>query len=186
MKRKIQSLLLTMMLGMVIISCNDDDEAARSNAYEFDGQKKDIKTAIWYDETHGEEGGGYTFIFSAEEFSEDLDMNEYIEIDIPRQRMGTKFELTEEDPYNWSWWFEFWNSETEIYYSGFGDEGAMEDVKSGTMYAINKGDNNFEFEADITFNDGKTLKVYYSGNMVNLREDNSRKATRLKKNSLNK
>lgn len=182
MKLRIQSLLLIMTLAAATFSCKDDDDKP-GNAYIFDGTKKAIKYASFSDDTE-EDGGGYTFEFlstTPEQTTEDSPY-ESLGIQIPKELMGAKFQLTEEQLYNWGWWFSFENEELEADYTGFGAEGAMEDVKSGTMTAIKKGDGKFTVEADIVFEDGKTFKLYYSGKWVDLSETDepARVSTHLK------
>lgn len=190
MKLSIQSLLLIMTFAATIFSCKDDDDEDNklSNAYVYNGKTKAIKSAVFEDNTD-DDGGGYSFWFAATEYNEDSDWGEYVWIDIPKEMMGAKFDLTEEQLYDWAWWIEYRDDEAELYYEGFGGENQMEDVKSGTMTAINKGDGKFAVEADIVFNDGKILKLSYSGKMVDWADGNapSRKATLLgKSNSPNK
>lgn len=159
-----------MTIATAFVACKDDDDDKKptspSNLYTFDGESKEIKTARFEDNTD-EDGGGYSFYLyplALDEFDEEKPY-EAIWIDIPKEMMGAKFELTEEKLYRWGWFIEFVKDEDEIYYEGFGAPGDMEDVKSGTMSAIKKGDDIFAIEVDIVFTDGKTLKVSWDGKM---------------------
>lgn len=178
MKLKFQSLLLIMTLASAFFSCKDEDDKKLTNAYLYDGKTIVIKTAVFENNTHGD-GGGYTFWFSPETYEGDALWSNYVGIEIPKEMMGAKFELKDERLHDWSWWFEYWVEENDLYYEGFGDEDEMEDVKSGTMSAINRGDGKFDIELDIVFTDGKTLKLTWSGKMVDWdeRESSGRKAT---------
>lgn len=183
MKFRIQSLLLLITFAAAIFSCSDDDDDKKpSNVYVFNGKKIAPKAIYFADNTH-EDGGGFDFWFSPGEGDEPFDdeLPEYIWIEIPKERMGTKFELTEEDPYNWSWWLEVAIAEGELFYEGFGGEDQMEDVKSGTISTTVKGENKFVIEIDIVFIDGKTLKLNYSGEMVNAGDMDSRKSASIQR-----
>jgi hypothetical protein len=173
MKLRIQSLLLVGALSAAVFSCKDDDDDKKlSNAFAFDGKKTAIKTA-YFDDNTSEVGGGYDLYFSslAEDEMTEESLEEYVWIEIPKEMMGTKFPLTEEKLYQWGWWIEYSNDETELYYTGFGAEGDMEDVESGTIYAVDKGDGAFAAEVNVVFTDGKTLKLNFSGKRTNGEDD---------------
>lgn len=184
MKLKIQSLLLIMVFAASVFSCKDDDDEVNkiSNAIVYNGKSQEIKTAVFEDNTQ-DNGGGWSFWFAPHVYDENSNWKEFIWIDIPKERMGTKFQLTEENPYHWSWWVEYTNDEEELFYSGFGGENEMEDVKSGTISIKKTGADIFEMEADITFTDGKSLKIAYSGKMKVWAEgvEGSRKAAQVDK-----
>lgn len=180
MKLKIQSLLLLMTATSVIFSCSDDDDDKKiSNAYVFNGQKKSIQWAMFEDNTNGE-SGGYSFWFRPTDPREsDNEYAEAIWIDVPHEKVGSKFELKDVWEHDWTWWIEYVLDE-DTYYAGLGEEGEMADVKSGTMSVIVKGDNKFEIDVDIVFTDGKTFKLTYSGEMLNY-DDVGRKSAPLQK-----
>ncbi|RAW00505.1 Ig-like domain-containing protein [Pseudochryseolinea flava] len=153
------------------------------NGYNYDEDRKEIKTAVYQDYTT-EEGGGYRFYLypTEEEAGAGESPNEYVWIDIPKERMGTTFQLTTEDPYNWGWWIEYVVKDTELSLSGFGHEGEMEDVESGTMYAKVTGENTFSLKIEVKFLNGETLKFSYEGAMTEVDADDGRRPTSLNKN----
>lgn len=88
---------------------------------------KVIKTTYYSDVTQAD-GGGYSFWLYP---SAGDDLWEGIWIDIPKERMGTKFELTAEKPYHWRWWIEYTAVGGKKTYEGYGDPDEMGDVESG-------------------------------------------------------
>lgn len=187
MNLRIKSVFLLVAVSAAIFSCSDDDDKKLSNAYVFDGKKKAIKSAV-FEDMITDTGGGIGFWFGPveHEATSGDEWTEYVWIEIPKERLGGKFNLTDEDPYSWYWWVEFWIDEEEIYYSGWGEEGEMNDVKSGTISAIEKGDNRFDVNIDVVFTDGKTLKLNYSGEFVPDSKDGRKSASLQKKHFRNK
>ena len=116
--------------------------------------------------TYYEDDGCYCFIiYTAESILDGGD--NAIHIDIPEEVMGKKFKLTEDylGEKN-SWYIEFYDYDGETTYRGFGDEGDMEDVVSGTIYGKKLSDSKYELQFDIVFADGKRLKGNYKGETI--------------------
>ncbi|HEY9047963.1 MAG TPA: Ig-like domain-containing protein [Ohtaekwangia sp.] len=137
-----------------------------ANGYLYNSERNEIKSSVYGNYTT-ETGGGYQFWFfpTVEDDGTFDDANEYIWIDIPKEMMGTTFQLTEENNYDWGWWIEYSINNGETFYQGFGSPDEMENVVSGTMRADITGTNSFTVTFDILFDDGKTLKGTYSGTM---------------------
>ncbi|MBT1689451.1 Ig-like domain-containing protein [Dawidia soli] len=167
--------------GTAVITAKAKDNAVTGtanvtvvNGFVLGTERTEIKAAYYDDADLGEtEGGGLSFYFySTTEVGDGEDYS--IWIDIPTERLNTTFSLTEEDPYNWSWWIEYQKAEPAVHYEGFGSEGSMEDVVSGTMSSKVEGGGKFTVTFDILLTDGKTLKGKYSGVMLDSETANGR------------
>jgi hypothetical protein len=147
------------------------------NGFTLGTERKEIKSAVYDDGDLGEtEGGGISFYFYPTVESSDVntEANEYFWIDIPQERLNTKFSLTEEDLYDWSWWIEYQKRDTEVYYEGFGSENSLENVVSGTISSKIEGSGMFTVTFDILLDDGKTLKGKFSGVMAHAENNDGR------------
>jgi hypothetical protein len=143
------------------------------NGYVLGNARKEIKAAVYSDSrSENNEGGGMSFYFYPTDKTGE-DAAEYFWIDIPTERLNTTFSLTTENPYDWSWWIQYYNSDTEVTYEGFGGEGSMADVVSGTISSKLEGGNKFTLTFDILLSDGKTLKGKFSGAMTLYEENNN-------------
>lgn len=159
-----------MTFATTFFACSDDDDKEPAkpkvvNQYIYDGSTRAINTAVFENDIE-ENGGGYTLWFASGDLDREAAWKEYVGIQVPKERLGTKFELTEEKPYGWGWWIEFNDDDEKVRYSGFGGKNRMNNVKSGTMSVSITGEDNFDVELDIVLTDDKTLKLSYSGKMV--------------------
>jgi hypothetical protein len=133
--------------------------------YTFDDVSKEIRTTVY-----GDYPSGYQFwLFpTVEDDGIFQGADEYILLDIARERMGTPFPLTEENPNNYDldWRVTYRNRKANRIYEGFGYEDAMGDVKSGTLYAMMTGEDTFEVTIDVLFTDEKRFTGTYKGKFV--------------------
>jgi hypothetical protein len=133
--------------------------------YIFDDVSKEIRTTVY-----GDYPSGYQFwLFPTVENDGIFQgADEYILLDIARERMGTPFTLTEENPNNYDldWRVTYRNHKANRIYEGFGYEDAMGDVKSGTLYAMMTGEDTFEVTIDVLFTDEKRFMGTYKGKFV--------------------
>jgi hypothetical protein len=141
------------------------------NGFVYGTERNEIIEGVYGNYSGGEADGGYQFWFYTDDEEDGAfdEAAEYIWIDIPTEMMGATFQLTEQNDYDWGWWIEY-TIAGQVSYEGFGSEGNMEDVESGTMRADITGENTFKVTFDILFTDGKTLKGTFSGVMT---EDDS-------------
>jgi hypothetical protein len=142
-------------------------EVTVKNGFVFDTERKEIVEGAYGDYTNGPTGDGFRFWFYTNEEDDGAfeSADEYVWIDIPNEMMGETFELTEEKLYDWGWWIVYEVKNPERYYFGFGEEGEMENVQSGTMRADVIGENKFRVVFDVKFTDGKTLKGAFTGEL---------------------
>jgi hypothetical protein len=144
------------------------------NGYSYGGEVRESKTAIFRDYAEGEtEGQGMRFYFipTVEEVPGWGAANEILHIDIPTEMLGEKFELTEESLYDWGWWIRYSIHDEDLFLEGFGDEGTLEDVASGFMYAKQTGEDTFEIQIDLQFTNGKKLVLGHKGTMGAFEDD---------------
>jgi hypothetical protein len=171
--------------GTAVISAKAKDNGVTGtvtvtvvNGFTLGTERKEIKSAVYDDSDLGanNEGGGISFYFypTVESSDAHTDSDEYFWIDIPQERLNTKFSLTTEDLYDWSWWIEYQKRDTEVYYEGFGSEGDLENVVSGTISSKIDGNGAFTITFDILLDDGKTLKGKFSGVMAHTENNDGR------------
>ena len=162
--------------GLAIITATAKDKSlsatctiAVQNGYHYNNTRIEIKTAVYgnYAGGGGADGGYQFWFFPTVESDGVFDgANEYIWIDIPQERMGTTFPLTEDNPYDWGWWIQYSDADSDVNYEGFGASGSLENVVSGTMYAEITGTDSFKVTFTVVLDDGKVLKGVYVGTLV--------------------
>jgi hypothetical protein len=141
--------------------------------YTFNGASKEVVTAVY-----GDYSSGYQFWLFPAVVDDGIfdEANEFVRIDIPRERMGATFSLTEENPYDWDWRVVYRNDLTNQTYEGRGYVDGMGEVDSGTLYAVMIGEDTFEVTFDILFTDGKKLTGTYAGMLIMNNDYYGRKA----------
>jgi hypothetical protein len=154
-------------MAMVILSCKDDDDAPL-NEYTYNSVTKEIKTAFFSNNT---DFGGYSFdLYPTVETSDPSENHatEFIQFDIPTERMNTTFPLNDDDPYEWSWElvYALLVDGNEKSYYGVGEPGEMGDIASGSITAKSTGTDVFAFTVDVVFTDGETLNMTFAGRMI--------------------
>lgn len=158
-KLKIRNLFFLFLSFAVLVGCGDD-EVALKNSIKFDGKTEKIKT-VYYDPSDLS-NDNYELYF----YTEGTDDDRLFFIQLSDSWDGMTVDLTEvDDQFEWSWYVEYNEGETEIF-SGFGgSEDDFEDVVGGTLYIklIDADQKIFEVKATVKTADGETLKIQYKG-----------------------